>query len=217
MSQQPRRALIVIDVQNEYVDGNLPIEYPDIHVSLANIGRAMDRARESSIPVVVVQTLAPAGAPIFATGSYGAELHAVVSSRPREHYVLKPMPGAFTGTDLAAWLAARSIDTLTVAGYMTHNCDFSTIDQAVHSGFAVEFLSDASGSPSYANRAGRASAEELHRVFSVVMQSRFAAVLTTDEWIATLASDVAPVRDTIYGSNQQARRAQADGVTIAGR
>ena len=34
----PRRALIVIDVQNEYVSGDLPIEYPDIHSSLANIG-----------------------------------------------------------------------------------------------------------------------------------------------------------------------------------
>ncbi|MBH9687194.1 cysteine hydrolase, partial [Burkholderia cepacia] len=29
-----RRALIVIDVQNEYVTGNLPIEYPPLDVSL---------------------------------------------------------------------------------------------------------------------------------------------------------------------------------------
>ncbi|EQD52965.1 hypothetical protein B1A_12544, partial [mine drainage metagenome] len=33
MLNKPRRALIVIDVQNEYVTGNLPIEYPDIHLS----------------------------------------------------------------------------------------------------------------------------------------------------------------------------------------
>jgi nicotinamidase-related amidase len=30
----PRRALVVIDVQNEYVTGNLPIEYPAIDSSL---------------------------------------------------------------------------------------------------------------------------------------------------------------------------------------
>lgn len=40
-----RRALIVIDVQNEYVTGNLPIEYPPLDVSLANIGRAIEIGR----------------------------------------------------------------------------------------------------------------------------------------------------------------------------
>ncbi|HET6338351.1 MAG TPA: isochorismatase family protein [Polyangiales bacterium] len=61
----PRRALIVIDVQNEYVTGDLPIEYPDVGLSLRNIGRAIDAAHAQRIPVVVVQNTAPAGAPIF--------------------------------------------------------------------------------------------------------------------------------------------------------
>ena len=65
----PRRALIVIDAQNEYVTGDLPIEYPDVQTSLANIGRAMDAARAAGVPVVVVQHLAPAGSPVFARGS----------------------------------------------------------------------------------------------------------------------------------------------------
>lgn len=206
MAQQPRRALLVIDVQNEYVTGNLPIEYPDIQVSLANVGRAMDAARAASVPVVVVQTLAPADSPIFAEGTHGAELHEVVTSRPRDHYILKPLPGAFARTDIAAWLAGRAIDTITVAGYMTHNCDFSTIVEAVQSGLSLEFLSDASGSPSYENRAGKASAEELHRVFTVVMQSRFAAVLSTSDWIDALKSGTLPTRDTIYSSNLRARQ-----------
>jgi len=34
----------VIDVQNTYVGGNLPIEYPPVEQSLANIGRAMNGA-----------------------------------------------------------------------------------------------------------------------------------------------------------------------------
>lgn len=72
-----RRALIVIDVQNEYVTGNLPIEFPDILLSLSNIGRAMDAARDAGIPIIVVQQLAPAGSPVFAPGSNGWELHEV--------------------------------------------------------------------------------------------------------------------------------------------
>ena len=41
MSTTPRRALIVIDVQNEYFDGGLPIAHPPVSQSLPNILRAM--------------------------------------------------------------------------------------------------------------------------------------------------------------------------------
>ncbi|NTV11630.1 MAG: isochorismatase family protein, partial [Zoogloea sp.] len=89
MSEQAKRALIVIDVQNEYISGNLLIEYPDVQQSLANICRAMDAAHAAGIPVVVVQHLAPEGAPIFARGSQLAELHPQVAARPRELLVEK--------------------------------------------------------------------------------------------------------------------------------
>ena len=65
-SQRPRRALIVIDVQNEYVTGNFRIEYPPVESSLPNIESAMDAARNNNIPVVVVQHVLPSDAPIFA-------------------------------------------------------------------------------------------------------------------------------------------------------
>lgn len=205
MQANPRRALIVIDVQNEYVTGKLPIEYPEINLSLANIGRAMDAARAAGIPIVVVQNSAPAGAPVFAKGSPTWELHAVVSSRPYEHHIEKTLPSAFTGTDLAAWLKRHGVDTITVVGYMTHNCNDSTVKEALHAGLAVEFLADAAGSLPYENRAGHASAEEIHRIFTVVMHSRFAAVATTSEWLAALHSGEMLPRDNIVASNLRAR------------
>ncbi|WP_322014962.1 isochorismatase family protein [Paraburkholderia sp. J12] len=205
MASNPRRALIVIDVQNEYVTGDLPIEYPPVETSLAHIGRAIDAARAAAVPVVVVQNFAPAGAPIFARGSVGAELHPVVASREHDHYVEKLLPSAFAGTGLAGWLAERGIDTITVAGYMTHNCDASTVFEATHAGLKVEFLKDATGSVPYENDAGFASAEEIHRVFSVVMQSRFAAVVSTDAWIAAVEASAPLAGDNIYASNQRAR------------
>ena len=79
----------------------------------------------------------------------------------------------------------------------------------MHAGFAVEFLSDATGSVSYANRAGSASAAEIHRIFTVVMQSRFAAVVTTEEWLSIVKTNAQPERDSIYESNQRARIATA--------
>ncbi len=207
MSSQTRRALIVIDAQNEYVTGNLLIEYPAIQLSLANIGRAMDAARNTDIPVIVVQQYAPADSPVFAQGSHAWELHDVVRSRARDHYFEKKLPNAFTGTDLAEWLAAHRIDTLSVTGYMTHNCVDSTIKHAFHAGLQVEFLHDAAGSLPYLNKAGAASAEEIHRAFMVVMQARFAAVMATEEWIGLLGSGKLAERDSPYQSNQRARHA----------
>lgn len=205
MSQKPRRALIVIDVQNEYVTGNLLIECPTVQGSLRNIGRAMDAARDSGIPVVVVQNHAPAGSPLFARGSHGWELHETVALRPRDHYLEKTLPSAFAGTDLAAWIARNDIDTLAVTGYMTHNCVASTVNHALHAGLAVEVLSDATGAVPYANRAGRATAEEIHRIYSVVFQSRFAAVLDTSDWIRAVRDGRPAERGSIYASNRQAR------------
>jgi nicotinamidase-related amidase len=206
---QPRRALVVIDVQNDYDGGNLAIQHPPFAETVANVARAMDAAAAAGIQIVVVRQMAPENSAIFAKGSHGGELHPEIARRGRDHYVEKTMPSAFTGTDLEAWLRANAIDTIAVVGYMTHNCDLSTIIHAVHMGFAVEFLSDASGSVPYANSAGYASAEDIHRVVSVVLQSRFAAVLKTAEWIDCLATGVLPERDTIYASNQRALRRNA--------
>jgi nicotinamidase-related amidase len=205
----PRRALVVIDVQNEYDSGGLRIQYPPRAESLDNIGRAMDAARQAGMPVIVVQQMAPETAPLFAVGSHGWALHEVVAGRPRDHYVPKTLPSAFAGTDLEDWLEAHAIDTLAVVGYMTHNCNDTTIKHAFDRGLQVEFLHDASGSVPYANRAGTATAEEIHRVFAVVEQSRYAAVMRTDEWIDHLARGTVPERDSIHASHRRALGAAA--------
>ncbi|MCA8203520.1 cysteine hydrolase [Burkholderia sp. AU33545] len=204
-----RRALIVIDVQNEYVTGNLPIEYPPVDASLANIGRAIDAAHAAGVPVIVVQHVAPAGAPIFAPGTDGVALHPVVADRPYAHLIVKAQASSFAGTDLAAWLDTHGIGTLAVAGYMTHNCNASTVYHAAHAGLAVEYLADATGALPYVNGAGAASAEEIHRAYTVVFQSNFAAVMSTDEWIAGLGGAAMPARDSVAASNRRARAQRA--------
>ena len=112
------RALLVIDVQNEYFSGALPITYPVGH--LDRILAVMDAA-EGRVPVVVVQHQMADG-PIFRKGSKAWELHPEVAQRPRELLVEKTLPGSFTNTPLEDWLRQRGIDTVTIAGYMTHMC-----------------------------------------------------------------------------------------------
>lgn len=204
--QQTHRALIVIDVQHDYIDGNLPIEYPDVRHSLAHIVQLIDVAQAVGVPVVTVQNLADPEAPFLAEGSPGCALHEAIGAHPPEHRIAKRLPSAFAGTDLKAWLQERGITTLTIAGYMTHNCNLATALDAFHQGFDVEFISDASGSVSYRNRAGHASAEEIHRTIAVVLQSRFAAVMEADEWVDMLRLGIpSPERDSIYRSNRRAR------------
>lgn len=204
MPAEPRRALIVIDVQNEYVSGRLRIEHPPVHASLARIGEAMDTAHAHGLPIVVVQNDAPEGSPLFARGSFGHQLHEVVAARPRSVLLHKALPSAFADTELAPWLQARGIDTLSVVGYMTHNCVASTIVDALHRGLVAECLHDASGAVPYRNDAGAASAEAIHSVFSVVLQSRFAAVVDTPTWIDAVRTRRPLQRSSIFASNQAA-------------
>lgn len=208
-AKPPRRALVVIDVQMEYFTGSLRIDYPPIEQTLANIGRAMDAAHAAGIPVVVVQHSAPPASPVFAKGSAPWQLHPAVATRPHTHFIEKTHASVYTGTDFAAWLESQGIDTLTVVGYMTHNCDASTIFEATHRGLQVEWLQDASGALPYANEAGQASAEEIHRVFSVVFQTGFAAVGSTAAWLAAVQAGQALPKSNILVSNQAAVAAAA--------
>jgi nicotinamidase-related amidase len=188
LAAMANRALIVIDVQNEYFDGALPVSYPPPETSLANIGRAMDAARAAGVPVVVVRHHdTEPDAPIFREGSHGWELHPEIARRTPDHLVEKTLPGTFTGTPLESILAAAAVDTVTIAGYMTHMCVDTTARQAAHRGLAVEILNDATGTLALENSGGKASAEELHRATLVAQGQFFAAVVATDEWLDGLA------------------------------
>ncbi len=177
-----KRALLVIDVQNEYFSGKLPVTYPAN--SLPNILRAMDAARNAGLPVVVIQHAAPQpDSAVFRKGSHEWELLPDVAARPRDVLIAKSLPGSFTGTELETWLRSRGIDTVVIAGYMTQMCCDTTARQACHLGLSVEFLSDATGTLDFSNEAGKVTAEELHRAILVTQQMRFARVLTTEEWL----------------------------------
>ena len=178
------RALLVIDVQNEYFSGALPITHPAGH--LERILGVMDAAT-GLIPVAVIQhAFAEPNKLFFQKGTLGWELHPEVAVRPRDVLIEKNLPGSFTGTGLEQWLRERGISTVTIAGYMTHMCCDTTARQAVHRGFQVEFLSDATGTLPLSNSAGQVTAEELHRSILCAQQMLLSEVLPSSEWIARL-------------------------------
>ena len=182
-----KRALLVIDVQNDYFTGRHRITYPP--GSFENIQRAMDAAAAAAIPIVLVQHCAnPAVLTEFAKGTPGWQFPDEIAARPHDLVVEKDLPGSFTGTGLEAWLRERAIDTVVICGYMTQMCCDTTARQALHLGFAVEFLSDATGTHDFSNAAGTVTAGELHRAALVTQASRFSTVMTVAAWAEHLSA-----------------------------
>ncbi len=182
MEHETRRALLVIDVQNEYFDGLMPITHPP--GSFENILKAMDAADKLRITTVLVQHTSDRGA--FVKGSRGWQIHPEVLKRRHHHLIEKKLPGCFTHTDLEQRLRLGQINTITIAGYMTQMCCDTAARQACHLGYAVEFLYDATGTLAFSNQAGAITAEELHRAILVTQAMRFSRVMTTEEWIRTI-------------------------------
>ncbi|MDN7120385.1 isochorismatase family protein [Nocardioides sp. ChNu-153] len=187
--ENPRRALVVVDVQQEYFDGVLEIQHPPRAESVAQVARAIDTAHAHDLPVVVVQHELPEGAPVFAVGSPGWSLHPAVEERARPSWrrIAKHRASVFAGNDLAAWLAARGVDTIVLVGYMTNNCVLGSAAAAEELGLAVEVLRDATGAIDLANEAGTAPAWQVHETLMVLLHSNFAAVATTDAWVEAVA------------------------------
>ena len=176
-----KRALLVIDVQNEYFTGALPITHPVGH--LEQILEVMDVAAKAEIPTVVIRHhQAQADSPIFRKGSTEWELHPEVAKRPSSLLIDKTLPGSFTGTEVGEWLKKSGIETISICGYMTHMCCDTTARQAMHNGYKVEFLSDATGTLAVENSAGSVSAEELQRATLCAQQMFISDVISSSAW-----------------------------------
>lgn len=180
----PRRALIVIDVQQEYFEGLLPIQYPDRDTSVANIAKAIDAATQAGMPTAVIQHELPEDAPVFAKGTPGFDLHPEVATRfvPSWKHGTKVVASVFEDAGLVQWLRENGVDTVTLVGYMTNNCVIGSAAGAEPLGFTVEVLSDATGAVHLLNEAGSVPAQQVHETLMVVLHSNFAAVATTATW-----------------------------------
>jgi nicotinamidase-related amidase len=186
----PNRALILIDVQQEYFSGPLEIRYPAHTDSLPQITRAIDVATAAGIPVVAFQHTMGEDAPVFNPTRPGFRLHPEVESRRTDDWksVVKQYGTVFAGTDLLPWLQERGIDTITLVGYMTNNCVLASAAEAETHGLAAEVLADATGAINIANEAGFADAKTIHTTLMTLLNSNFAAVADTATWSEAAAT-----------------------------
>jgi nicotinamidase-related amidase len=186
----PRRALVLVDVQQDYFGGPLEIQYPPHAQSLPQIARVIDVATASGIPVAAVQHDGGAGSPVFDPAQPGFALHPEVARRRTDSWlsVVKQYGTVFAGTGLLAWLREQEVDTITLVGYMTNNCVLASAAEAETHGLSAEVLSDATGAINIANEAGFADAATVHTTLMALLHSNFAAVADTAAWTAAVAT-----------------------------
>lgn len=198
----PRRALIIVDVQNEYFDGPLEIQYPPHTESLPRIGEAIDTASAAGIPIAMFQHTSGEGAPVFDPTSPRFDVHPDIAQRqtPEWKTITKQYGTVFAGTDLLEWLCDHNVDTVTFVGYMTNNCILASLAESETHGLAAEVLSDATGAINIANAAGAVSAKTVHTTLMVLFNSNFAAVARTDEWKAAVLQGASLAKDNLVSS-----------------
>jgi nicotinamidase-related amidase len=172
-------ALVLVDFQHEFFDGRLPLP------NAAHAARAAEAllrwARAKGIPVVHInQVAAQPESPVFRAGSPGVRSIEALAPQPGEAVFSKSAGGAFTGTALEPWLRSRHIDTLIVAGLMTHLAVQLSATDAAMRGWHVVVAHDATASRDLPGVAGAGLVDHVsvERASLAALADRFADVLS---------------------------------------
>jgi nicotinamidase-related amidase len=168
-------AVVVIDAQNAYVSGKLPLAGVD--AALAQIANLLTAARAAGAPVIhIAQRGRPGG--LFDPNGPNFKFAAQAAPRAGEAVVEKPLPNSFAKTDLEAKLHATGKKTLVIAGFMTHMCVSATARSALDHGYSVTVASDAAATRNLPDPLGGPDlpAEQVHRIALAELADRFATV-----------------------------------------
>ena len=139
-----RTALIVGDMQNDFVKEGGTLVVPDAEGTIPAIGSLLDQARESGMRVVFVQDTHREGDPEWEIwgehcreGSWGWQVVDEFAPREDEATVRKPRYDAFYGTSLEHMLRVWGIDTLIICGTVANICVHYTASSAAMRWFNV--------------------------------------------------------------------------------
>jgi nicotinamidase/pyrazinamidase len=157
LTPRPGDALVVVDVQNDFVTGSLAV--PRAAAVVAPLARTVEAFRARALPVVATRDWHPLRHCSFAAqggpwpphcvqDSHGAAFAAALRLPPEAVVVSKGTdPDAeaysgFKGTSLAAELRARGVRRLFIGGLATDYCVLNTVQDAIAEGFDVVVLVD---------------------------------------------------------------------------
>ncbi|MGE5801704.1 MAG: cysteine hydrolase family protein [Gemmatimonadota bacterium] len=161
------RALIVVDVQNEFSPEGLRA-VPNHAAALERIHEHIEHARRDGRPIAFVQHHnKPHESRAFVPGSWGAALSPGIGPQAGfgpERLVEKDVFSAFTTTDLENWLRSHGVGEVLIVGFYAHMCVSTTAREALVHGFDVAVDPEATGARDLEDPwLGRQSSDEVRR------------------------------------------------------
>ena len=170
MTLAKRPALIVVDMQNDFVRQGAPMEVPPAREILPRLARVIDAFRAADLPVIYTRYVAAPDyrqlqdrlpwlklieAPVRSckpghmrrfqdrdTARDAADVVDELTPREGDMVIDKIFFSAFHGTDLDARLRSARIDGLVVTGTLTEMCVEDTARHAVHFGYPTALVRD---------------------------------------------------------------------------
>ncbi len=144
-----KKALLVIDMLNDFVREGAPLEVPQTRRIIPNIARRIEEARAKGVPVVYICDSHREDDPEFKVwprhavrGTEGAEV--VDELRPKEGDMVVPKVSysGFFQTDLDDRLRSLGVEELILTGCVTNICVLYTAVDAYMRGYYVDVPED---------------------------------------------------------------------------
>jgi nicotinamidase-related amidase len=160
-----RTAMIVVDMQNDFVAPGAAIETPAARAMVPKLAEALQICRHAGIRVVytahvhrrdgsdmgLFDDIHPpiASRAALVDGTPGVDIYPDLAPHPGEHIIKKHRYSGFFGTDLDILLREWAVDTVIISGTTTENCCHATARDAMFRNYRVVFLSDATATYDY--------------------------------------------------------------------
>ncbi len=168
-------ALVLVDHQQEYTIGKLPLV--GIDAAVAELTRLIQAARAAGTPVVHVRHQGRAGG-VFDLDAPGGQYIPGLEALAGEAVVNKGLPNGFANTNLKDVLTATGRKEIIVGGFATHMCISATVRSAVDNGFRVGLVANACATRDLPDPLGGIqTAAQLHRATLAALNDRFATVV----------------------------------------
>ncbi|MGL4288410.1 MAG: isochorismatase family protein, partial [Phreatobacter sp.] len=166
-------ALVLVDYQNEYLEG--PLALPDARPAVERAAALLAKARAAGTRIIHIAHKGGKGGPFDREAARGAIIEAL-QPKAGEQVIEKPRPNSFSGTELAAAVGATD-KPLIVIGFMTHMCVSSTVRAALDLGYSTSVAGDACATRDLPGaEGGVVGAKALHEAELAALADRFAGV-----------------------------------------
>jgi nicotinamidase-related amidase len=183
MMQKMNKALIIIDVQNDYFE-NGPAELVGANEASEKAKLVLERFRNENGLIIHIQHVANRpSATYFLPETMGVEIHENVTPKPGEKIVVKHFPNSFRATGLLEYLRANSITDLVICGMMTHMCVDSTTRAANDYGFTCVVIGDACATKELAINGSKVCAADVQTGFLSALNYFYATVKTAEQYL----------------------------------